>query len=60
MSSAAANATVVSRTDSAILPATARSLEMTLTNTNYRFIVVAINAAGTSPESARSNSVVAR
>lgn len=60
MSSAAANATVVSRTDSAVLPATARSLEMTLTNNNYRFIVVAINAAGTSPESARSNSVVPR
>ncbi len=60
MSSAAANATVVSRTESAVLPATARSLEMTLTNNNYRFIVVAINAVGTSPESARSNSVVAR
>jgi hypothetical protein len=60
MSSAAANATVVSRTDSAVLPATARSLEMTLTNNQYRFIVVAINAAGTSPESARSNNVVAR
>ncbi|MDV8146954.1 peroxidase family protein [Arthrobacter sp. B10-11] len=60
MSSAAANATVVSRTESAILPATARTLEMTLTTSNYRFVVVAINAAGTSPESARSNSVVAR
>jgi len=60
MSSAAANATVVSRTESAVLPATARTLEMTLTNNNYRFVVVAINAAGTSPESARSNSVVPR
>ncbi|WP_240484205.1 peroxidase family protein [Pseudarthrobacter sulfonivorans] len=60
MSSAAANATVISRTDSAVLPATARSLEMTLTNNNYRFVVVAITAVGTSPESARSNSVVAR
>ncbi|MHA7298977.1 peroxidase family protein [Pseudarthrobacter sp. MDT3-1] len=60
MSSAAANATVISRTDSAVLPATARTLEMTLTNNNYRFVVVAINAVGTSPESARSNSVVAR
>ncbi|QHK20089.1 heme peroxidase [Pseudarthrobacter psychrotolerans] len=60
MSSAAANATVVSRTDSAVLPATARTLEMTLTNDNYRFVVVAINAVGTSPESARSGSVVAR
>lgn len=60
MSSAAANATVISRTDSAILPATARTLEMTLTNNNYRFVVVAINAAGTSLESARSNAVLPR
>jgi Ca2+-binding RTX toxin-like protein len=60
MSSAANNATVVSRTDSAVLPATARNLEMTLTGSNYRFVVVAINAVGTSPESARSGSVVAR
>ena len=60
MSSAAANATVVSRTDSAVLPATARTLEMTLTNNNYRFVVVAINAVGTSPESARSGSVTPR
>ncbi|HSN35936.1 MAG TPA: peroxidase family protein, partial [Arthrobacter sp.] len=60
MSSAAASATVVSQTESEVLPATARTLEMTLTNNNYRFVVVAINAAGTSAESARSNSVVAR
>ena len=60
MSSGANNATVVSRTDSAVLPATARTLEMTLTGSNYRFVVVAINGVGTSPESARSNSVVAR
>jgi hypothetical protein len=60
MSSAAASATVVSQTESAVLPATARTLEMTLTNNNYRFVVVAINAVGTSQESARSNSVVAR
>ena len=60
MSSAAANATVVSRTDSAVLPATAGNLEMTLTNNTYRFVVVAINAVGTSPESARSGSVTPR
>jgi Ca2+-binding RTX toxin-like protein len=60
MSSGANNATVVSRTDSAVLPATARTLEMTLTGANYRFVVVAINAVGTSPESARSATVVAR
>ena len=60
MSSGANNATVVSRTDSAVLPATARNLVMTLTGSNYRFVVVAINAVGTSPESARSGSVVAR
>jgi Ca2+-binding RTX toxin-like protein len=60
MSSGANNATVVSSTDSAVLPATARSLEMTLTAANYRFVVVAINAVGTSPESARSGSVLAR
>lgn len=60
MSSAAPNATVVSRTDSAVLPGTARFLEMTLSLGNYRFVVVAINAVGTSPESALSNSVVPR
>ncbi len=61
MSSAAANATVLSTTTSAVLPATARRLEMTLiAGANYRFVVVAINLVGPGPESARSNAVVPR
>lgn len=45
---------------SAVLAATARSLQMTLPAGNYRFTVVAINAVGTSTPSARSNLVAAR
>jgi len=61
MSSGAANATVVSTTTSAVLPATARSLELTLTlNQQYRFVVVAINGVGTGPDSARSGAVTPR
>ena len=54
--------TVLSTTTSAVLPATARSLVMTLpvANANYRFTVQAINAVGTGPQSARSNQVVGR
>ena len=52
--------TVLSTTQSAVLASTARTLQMTLTSGNYRFQVVAINAVGTSPRSARSNLVTAR
>jgi hypothetical protein len=37
-----------------------RQLEVTLPNGTYRFEVVAVNAAGASPPSARSNTVVPR
>jgi hypothetical protein len=52
-------------TVSAVLPATARSLEMTLPAGNYRFSVVAINRNGTSASSLLSlplagNGVAAR
>ena len=60
MSSPLANATVLSSTASAVQPATARRLEMTLAAGNYRFVVVAINAVGTGPQSAMSNNVVPR
>jgi hypothetical protein len=52
---------VLQTTQSAVLASTARSLVMTLPQTgNYRFQVVAINAIGTSPRSARSNLVAGR
>ena len=51
---------VVSETLSAVQPATARSLEMTLAAGNYRFRVEAVNAVGTSNRSGRSNQVTAR
>jgi hypothetical protein len=52
---------VLQTTQSAVLAPTARSLVMTLPQTgNYRFQVVAINAIGTSPRSARSNLVAGR
>jgi hypothetical protein len=52
---------VLSTTTSAVQPATARSLSMTLPQTgNYRFTAEAINAAGSSPQSARSNQVAGR
>ena len=52
---------VLSTTVSAVQPAAARSLLMTLPVAgNYRFTVTAINAVGTSPASARSNLVAGR
>lgn len=53
--------TVVQTQQSAVQPASARSLQMTPPAAgNYRFQVVAINAVGTSPRSARSNLVAGR
>jgi hypothetical protein len=60
MSSTASNATVLSRTNSPILGATIRQRSFTLPAGNYRFEVVAINAIGTSPPSARSTNIVPR
>ncbi len=60
MSSSAANATVVGRTVADVLAPTARTKQFTLTAGDYRFEVVALNATGRSPVSARSNSVIAR
>jgi hypothetical protein len=56
----AANGTDGATTQSAIQPATARSLVFTLPAGNYRFTVTAINAVGTSVPSARSAQVTAR
>jgi hypothetical protein len=55
-----ATGAVLSATNSAFQPATARSLQMTLTAGNYRFVVRARNAAGLSLNSVRSNLVTAR
>jgi len=60
MSSPAADATVLSQTNSPILSASARQRSFTLTAGNYRFQVVAINAIGTSPPSTRSTNIVPR
>jgi hypothetical protein len=61
MSSAAANATVLATTTSAVQPAGARTLAMTLSpGGTYRFQVVAVNAVGSSANSPRSNAVTAR
>ncbi len=63
MSSSAANATVLSRTDSPVLGASVRLRQFTFTAAqagNYRFEVVAINAVGPSVASLRSNNVVPR
>ena len=52
---------VLATTNSAVQASTARALTMTLPVAgNYRFTVVAINAVGTSPASARSNLVAGR
>ncbi len=60
MSSSAEDATVVSSTNSRVLGPNVRQRAFTLTAGNYRFEVVAINAIGTSPPSARSANVVPR
>ena len=60
MSSSSANATVLGRSESAVLLPTVRSKAFTLSPGNYRFEVSAINATGFSPASARSNNVVAQ
>ena len=60
MSSSAEDATVVSSTTSRILGPNVRQRQFTLAAGNYRFEVVAINAIGTSPPSARSANVVPR
>jgi hypothetical protein len=51
---------VLSTTISAVQQADVRALAMTLPTGQYRFTVVALNAIGTSPQSARSNLVTAR
>ena len=60
MSSAAADATVLSTTTSPLLGPAVRQRSFTLAAGNYRFEVVAINAIGTSPPSARSANIVPR
>lgn len=52
--------TVLSTTTSALQPAAARTLSMTLAAGSYRFQVAAVNAVGTGARSARSNQVAAR
>jgi hypothetical protein len=53
--------TVLATTTSAVQPAAARQLQMTLPVTgNYRFTVQAINAIGSSNQSPRSNQVAGR
>jgi hypothetical protein len=52
--------TVLQTTVSAVQPASARALQMTLKAGNYRFTVQAVNAVGTGAASARSNQVAAR
>ena len=60
MSSSAADATVLGRTEGPMLGPSARSRQFTLTAGNYRFEVSAVNATGFSPASTRSNNVVAQ
>lgn len=57
MSSAAPDAYVVERTLSEVMPATARRRQFPAPDGVYRFRVVAVNAIGTGPASARSNPV---
>jgi hypothetical protein len=60
MSSSAANAKVLSQWNSPVLAAGSRSHTFALPAGTYRFQVVARNAVGRSPSSARSNAAVAR
>ncbi len=62
MSSAAADATVLvhHRPHRVLGPAYVKQYDFTLAAGNYRFEVVAINAIGTSPPSARSTNIVPR
>jgi hypothetical protein len=52
--------TVLATTTSAVQPRSARQLTMTLQTGNYRLTVQAKNEAGSGPQSARSNLVVAQ
>jgi len=52
--------TVLATTTSAIQPGSAQQLTMTLQTGNYRLTAQAINKAGSGPQSARSNVVVAQ
>jgi len=52
--------TVLATTTSAVQPSSARALTMTLQSGNYRFSVQARNKAGSGPQSARSNLLVAQ
>ena len=60
MSSAAADAVVLGSQTSRVLGPRVRQYDFTLSEGNFRFQVVAINAAGTGPPSARSANVVPR
>ena len=60
MSSAAADATVLSQTVGRVLGPGDQAVRLHVNAGNYRFEVVAINAVGTGPASARSNNVVPR
>jgi CotH protein/lamin tail-like protein/fibronectin type III domain protein len=61
MSSSSSSATVIgTKVDTKVVGASVRQRAMTLTSGNWRFTVVAINAAGSSAPSARSANVVPR